>query len=607
MARISTVLFILLLSTNWALAQLNDMPDWVPDAVFYQIFPERFYNGDSSNDPRLTDQIGSWPHDQSSPWRLSPWTSDWYKLQPWEKANGHDFWYNVQRRRYGGDLQGVVNKLDYLQRLGITAIYFNPLFESPSLHKYDASTYIHIDDNFGPNPAKDRQIVQKEIPDDPSTWRWTTADSLFLKLIKEAHRRGIRVIIDGVFNHVGQTHWAFLDVKKNGPQSRFKDWFIIKSWDNPATVQNEFDYAGWMGVKELPEWREDENGLVEPVKKHIFHILQRWMDPNNDGNPSDGVDGWRLDVAEMIHHNFWKRFRKEVKRINPQAYITAEIFWDDWKTNKLMDPAPWLKGDEFDGVMNYRWAALAVNYFIDHKNKISAGEFARRLQALDKSYLPATRYFLQNLMDSHDTDRLASNIVNPDLFYDKHVGVPDNPNYNVRKPNAREWRILRLIALFQFASPGPPMIYYGTEAGMWGGDDPDDRKPMVWPELKYEDEVANMSRKPRPRDIVAFDQELFDYYRRLIELRKKHPALRSGKLKWYLTDDQNDLLGFWRQGKEEKVLILLNNSSKLQKINIKVESHSAAQDILSAKRFLVKDGYINLSLPAKTGVFLKVD
>lgn len=579
-------------------------PQWVADAVFYQIFPERFRNGDPANDPDRLSLLGSWPHDTASAWQPSPWTSDWYALQPWEQANGKGFGYNAQRRRYGGDLQGVMDKLDYLSDLGITAIYFNPLFESPSLHKYDAATYIHIDDNFGPSPETDRQIVATEIPDDPGTWKWTSADSLFLRLLSEAHSRGIRVIIDGVFNHVGIRHWVFLDVRKNGRKSKFRDWFTVTSWDDPATPQNEFDYVGWAGVRELPELKEDEHGLVAPVKKHVFDIVRRWMDPNGDGDPSDGIDGWRLDVAEMVHHEFWREFRKEVKSINPQAYITGEIFWDDWKNSRLMDPRPWLAGDQFDGVMNYRWALAVTNFFIDKKNKISAQKFWDRLQELDKSYAPETRYILQNLMDSHDTDRLASNIVNPDLFYDKNVGLNDNPAYDVRRPDAAEWQVLRLIALFQFTSPGAPMIYYGTEAGMWGADDPDDRKPMVWPDLKYEDEVASISRKPRPRDSVRFDGELFSYYQQLIKLRKTEPALRRGSFDKVAGLDVKDVLVFKRQLAAESIYVFINNSGMDQNINIQAPPGEWAT-LLGGGHIQWQKDQLAGSLPAKSAEILK--
>ncbi len=600
-----SVIFLLLISCRSDYSTLRPpQPEWIANAVFYQIFPERFRNGNPANDPDKKSLFGSYPHDTTSAWNVSPWTSDWYKLQPWEKENGKGFAYNAQRRRYGGDLQGVLEKLDYLQDLGINAIYFNPIFESPSLHKYDAATYIHVDDNFGPDPQSDRQIVATENPIDPKTWHWTTADRLFLQLIKEAHKRNIRIILDGVFNHVGMTFWAFEDVRKNGPRSRYRDWFTIYSWDDPKTPQDEFKYKGWMNVPELPELKQDKHGLIPSVRKHIFDIVSRWMDPDGDGDPSDGIDGWRLDVAEKIHHDFWKAFRIRVKTINPEAYIVGEIFWQDWKNNKLMNPAPWLKGDEFDGVMNYQWAALMTRYFIDKKKKISAGEFANGLQKLDKRYAYRFRFQQLNLMDSHDTDRLASNIVNPDLFYDKNVSPLDNPYYDVRKPNAGERQKQKLIALFQFIYPGAPMIYYGTESGMWGADDPDCRKPMVWDDLQYEPEKANISKKPRPVDSVKFDFDLFEYYRKLIHLRRSEIALRKGDFKIVKSDDARDLLAITRTFGKERIVILINNSDRRHTFDGQLLGDGSYRELMTGTQWIQKNKK-KIPIEARSGLIFK--
>ena len=592
--------------------QKNDSgyPDWVKDAVFYQIFPERFHNGDPSNDPVIADLNGAWPHDEISEWQISPWTSDWYKLQEWEEKNGRGFYYNSQLRRYGGDLQGVIDKLDYLADLGITAIYFNPLFESPSLHKYDAALYHHIDDNFGPDPAHDHEIIGLEDFSDPATWQWTTADQLFLDLIRKAHERNIKIIIDGVFNHVGIRFWAFEDVKIRGRDSQFKDWFIIKRWDNPDTAQDEFDYAGWVGVKDLPEFREDENGLVRGPREHVFAIVRRWMDPDGDGDPSDGIDGWRLDVAEKVAHKFWQDFRKLVKKINPDAYITAELFWDDWQNNILMDPAPWLKGDQFDGVMNYRWASVVTRFFVDHKNRISATEFARKLENQWKQFPDKTNFILQNLLDSHDTDRIASNIVNPDLVYDKLISPKDNKKYNVRKQDSGEREILKLIAMFQMGFAGAPMIYYGTEAGMWGADDPDDRKPMLWPDMEFEDEMHHPFDAARPVDPVSFDHDLFEYYRKIIGIRKNHAVFRTGSWKFLVADDQKDIVVIMREYQGRTGLLVINNSPNANQISIPLKSKSAKlfTDLITEKQFKIVDNVLSLNIKGKNGgFFLSVD
>ena len=241
---------------------VSNVPEWPKHVVWYQVFPERFRNGDPANDPTVEDQLGAWPNERTQGWHISPWTCDWYQSQPWEKMDNKGFYYHVQQRRYGGDLQGVIDKLDYLKSLGIGALYFTPLFQSPSVHKYDATMYHHIDKNFGPDPDGDKKIWAKENPEDPSTWKWTSADRLFLTLLQEAHKRNIKVIIDGVFNHVGTTFWAFEDVRKKQQASKYKDWFTVTRWDDPSTPQNEFDYVGWNGVRDLPEWRQDENGIV---------------------------------------------------------------------------------------------------------------------------------------------------------------------------------------------------------------------------------------------------------------------------------------------------------------------------------------------------------
>ena len=208
----------------------NDwVPEWAKQVVWYQIFPERFRNGNPQVNPSLADIAGAWPHDQASPWQIHPWTSDWYELQPYEKENGQGLLFNLVRRRYGGDLQGIIDKLDYLQDLGITAIYLNPVFESPSHHKYDGTLYHHIDRTLGPDPEGDKALIAQEQPGDPSTWTWTAADTLALKLVREAHDRGLRIIFDGVFNHVSINSPFFQDVSKHQQQSRYKDWFSVNS------------------------------------------------------------------------------------------------------------------------------------------------------------------------------------------------------------------------------------------------------------------------------------------------------------------------------------------------------------------------------------------
>ncbi len=579
----------------------GNVPDWAKEAIWYQIFVERFWNGDKNNDPTLEDMKGGWPFILPEKWQIHPWTSDWYALQPWEKRRGRDFYWNAGLRRYGGDLQGVLDRLDYLQNLGINAIYFNPLFEAPSHHKYDATMYHHIENNFGPNPDKDSEIWESEDPADPTTWRWTTADSLFIKLLKACHQRNIRVIIDGVFNHVGLTFWAFQDVKEKQMNSIFRDWFIINRWDDPATPENEFEYEGWSGIKDLPEFREDENGLVEGPRQHIKAIVERWMDPDGDGDPSDGIDGWRLDVAEKVNINFWRDFRKWVKEINPDAYITGEIWWEDWKKNKMFNAAPWLQGDVFDAVMNYRWGRAATQFVVDVKNKITPLAFRDSILKVFQEYPRENVYVLMNMVSSHDMERLPSQTVNPDRWLD-HGGNPaQDINFDVRKPDDQERLKQKVVVGMQMTCPGAPLIYYGDEAGMWGGDDPDCRKPMIWPEIVYDPEVSHPFGKRRPVDQVTFDRELFNWYKKLIQIRQENKALSLGSISFLLEENSYGVLGYLREYQNQKILVLVNSSSEnqiiaLQSNQLDLQSPKLI-DLISEKMYEFSAG--NLSLPLK--------
>lgn len=588
------------LSQTFSQKDISIVPEWAKTVVWYQIFPERFCNGDTTNDPTPFDLNGAWPFFIPDNWQVHPWTSDWYKLQPWEKENGHDFYWNAGLRRYGGDLQGIIDKLDYIQGLGITAIYLNPVFESPSLHKYDASMYHHIDNNFGPNPDLDTEIWKQENPEDPSSWQWTSADSLFLQLIQECHERNINIIIDGVFNHVGTTFWAFQDVIKKQENSKYKDWFVIKQWDDPLTSENEFDYECWAGARSLPEFREDENGLVEPVKNHVFAIVQRWMDPNNDGDPSDGIDGWRLDVAEKVNIKFWQEFRTWIRAINPEAYTTGELWWEDWQNNIMVNAAPWLVGKAFDACMNYRFADAVKEFVIDKENKISASEFVDSIYSYMNDYPKENVYVLQNLMDSHDVDRLASQIINPDNWYDHEANVGQNPDYDVRKPNTEELIIQKFIIGIQMTLPGAPMIYYGDEAGMWGGDDPDCRKPMVWPDLTYEPEISHPFNKPRPEDEVNFNQDLFDWYKKIIQIRNENLVLSLGDINFFLIDDEKQILGYERKLDDDLILIILNNRQMMQDINLGMEKIVEGEhdfiDLVEEESYKTENQKIKLTL-----------
>jgi glycosidase len=586
----------------------NDFPEWAVHVVWYQIFPDRFRNGDTNNDPDLKSLKGSWPHDAESPWQISPWTSDWYKLQPWERKNGKDIWFNIQRRRYGGDLQGIIDRLDYLEDLGIGAIYLNPVFQAPSLHKYDGAMYHHIDVHFGPDPEGDRMLMETEDPSDPKTWVWTEADKLALKLIKEAHKRNIKIIFDGVFNHMGITSFAFQDLVKHGKDSKYKDWFIVTDWEKNGRLGIPFRYEGWFGVAELPELREDENGIAEGPKEYIFHSTRRWMDPDGDGNPKDGIDGWRLDVAYCVGHPFWKDWRKYVKSINPIAYLTAEIIDS---TDHVL---PYLQGDEFDAIMNYNFAFIAHKYFVNSRERISTTQFNHELNDLLNAYSLETHYILQNLYDSHDTQRLLSSLANPDIgtfenwgeFFGKSQAI--NPEYNIRPPfDENVLKIHRQMIVFQMTFVGAPMVYYGDEAGMWGGNDPCSRKPMIWPDLVYEQEQIQPNQTLMEPVPVSFDSELHAFYRKLIRFRNNHSALRTGDYQVVIADDDLKLFGYRRQDGEDVVLVLFNSSDEPQSFLIHEKHFSGrrhVRELLSSKTFSKKDKGFEISIPSREGVVI---
>ena len=541
------------------------VPGWAQDAVFYQIFPERFANGDSTNDPTrasLERPVDGVPES----WSASPWTGDWYEQADWEREMG-GFYASVFDRRYGGDLQGVIDRLPYLDSLGVNALYFNPVFWARSLHKYDGNSFHHIDPHFGPDPAGDFALMDKETPDDPSTWRTTAADSLFFALLDAAHERGMRVVIDGVFNHTGRDFFAFRDVAERQQDSEYAGWYVVRAFDDPATPDtNEFDYEGWWGVESLPVLADNKDGtdLHPEVKQYVLAATERWMDPDGNGDPSDGVDGWRLDVTEEVPIGFWQDWNAHVRAVNPAAYTVSEI-WQN--AARFIDEAG------FSTTMNYWGFAFPVKAFLID-GAITPSAFAQRLHNRRVAYDTTRALALQNLIDSHDTPRLASMIVNRDsedvrteqVGYDRDASPRQNPGYDVSMPGPDDRRIQRLVALFQMTYVGAPMIYYGTEAGMWGADDPDDRKPMVWPDTTYAVEDDHPLDHSRPADSVAFDHALFDVYRSLIQLRREHAALRRGRFRVLQADEERQMFTFSRTLDEEAIIVILNRSG---------EAHSA--------------------------------
>ncbi|QQE12965.1 alpha amylase N-terminal ig-like domain-containing protein [Planctomycetota bacterium] len=534
-----------------------DVPEWAQNAIWYQIFPERFRNGDPSNDPKHTKR----------------WTSKWFSQLPSEDGGKDDFYTgigNVWWRKYGGDVQGLIEALPYLRELGITAIYLNPVFEAESMHKYDATDYRHIDDNFGFKGDID-QLEGESL--DPSTWKWSETDKLFLKFIEEAHKQGFKVIIDGVFNHVGPKHFAFQDVLKNGKDSIYADWFDITDWGTggepgkPGGLQ----WNGWGGKNSgLPAWKKDPIlGLAEAPSQHIFDVTRRWMAPN--GDPSKGVDGWRLDAPNDVPHAFWKRWRKVVKETNPDAYISGEIW--HWAQD-------YLQGDEFDAVMNYLFAQAAQDFFVDVQTQIPPSELSARLNRIIYNYPFQVALAQQNLFDSHDTDRFASMFVNPDLPYDGANRLQDTgPDYDPRRPNAIEFKRMLQAFAFQMTFVGSPMIYYGNEAGMYSPDDPSNRQPMTWPGMKFDD----------PK--VGFNQNVFDGTQKLIAVRNALAPLRTGFYKPILTNDKRNLFGFVREQDDQRVYVIINRSPRNQLIKFPVSANDSGKtfvDVLGKDQSILK-------------------
>jgi len=558
-------------SVGWSFATKPGPAEWQTEAVWYQIFPERFRNGDRSNDP-VRDSLGGreWAPDS---WQVRAWTSDWYARDAWEQSRGGDFYSSVGERRYGGDIQGIIDKLGYLHDLGINAIYLNPVFWSGSHHKYDTYSFHHVDPWFGPDPSGDLALIAGET-EDPATWRWSSADKLFLEMVAQAHALGMRVILDGVFNHAGLGFFAFEDLRAKQQASRFKDWFIIETWDDPATTGNEFVWHGWHGIQHMPEFAEVWSGtrgdLVPGVKNYLTAVTKRWMQP--DGDVSRGVDGWRLDVAWMVPDGFWQEWNALVREIRPDALTITEIWKDAPKTTL---------GGHFDATMNYEGFAMPVKGWL-FDAALNPSEFAAWLDRTRGGWPERNALRLQNLLDSHDTPRSGSAAFDgrpgkpykkPDEF-DLAVGASvspkDNPAYRWAKPDERAWKLVRMAATLQMTYVGTPFIYYGGEAGMWGANDPDCRKPMVWDDLDYDEEFMGPDGKRVGPNEVKFDHNLHAFFKAAIALRRGTPVLNAGDFQWLATDDASGTLAFARSGGNARAVVVFNRSDSPQTVRFPV-------------------------------------
>jgi len=602
------ILILLLMSACFIQAQtpFSKAPEWTKSVIWYQIFVERFNNGDKTNDPKPQNTtVGNMNIVPPAGWKITSWTGDWFAKDDWMKGDDKNFGNWLQYRRYGGDLQGVRDKLDYMQELGITAVYINPINDAPSLHKYDARNYHHVDVNFGPDPEGDMKLMATENPADPTTWKWTSADKLFLKLVSELHKRNIRIIMDYSWNHTGTLFWAWQDILKNQAASPYKDWYNISSFDNPATPENEFSYSGWYGNAYMPEFtktdiqgervngRPYEGNMNEGVKQHIFDVSKRWLAP--DGILANGVDGYRLDVADQIGLGFWRDYRTFIRSVKSDAYLIGEIWWEKWP-DKLMDPLPYMKGDMFDAVMFYQIYRPARYFFAKTDFSINAAQLKDSLTYHWNRLDEDKRYAMMNTSATHDTPRMLTDFFNPNK-YKTGVSPQDNSTYKTGKPDAETYQRLKLYLVFAFTSVGAPQVWNGDEMGMWGADDPYGRKPLWWKEMKFSPENRNNFQpvKKTEYDKVGFNSGMFEYYKKLIALRKAHPVLSSGKFDF--TEAQGNRLVYRRYGSEGDIYVIFNMGQKSEKFTLPQSNYV---DLLSGKKHTNQ-----IQLPKMTSVILK--
>lgn len=552
-------LFVLgLIPVDFGLASLAEPRSWAEGAVWYQIFPERFRNGDPSNDlvAEYHPDFEKLPKFRSE-WKPSSWTSDWYALTDYERALGWDFYSCVGIRRYGGDLQGIIDRLDYLQDLGITAIYLNPVFEADSSHKYDWTRLHHVDPWFGPDPLGDLASMEEETLD-PATWTWTSADKLLLKLISECHRRKIRIVLDGVFNHSGRKFPAFQALRRAGEDSPYVDWFSGVNFNKRSGYPGDnFDYHGWWGFKSLPEFRENNGRLHPDLESYILAATQRWMDPDGNGDPSDGIDGWRLDVADEVSPVFWRFWHAKIRDLNPRI----ETFAETWKESTWL-----IQEGKFDAAMNYHAFAMPVKEFLVD-DRLPSGDFLKVLHERLERLPPPARLRMMNFIDTHDTDRMASMIANRKRKTSRGYNASNRvarkeDQYLPGNMRAEDRSLLELVVFLQMTWPGSPMIYYGTEAGMWGGGDPDNRMPMIWEDYQFEDQASDPLRRPRKPDPVAFSKERFAFYQRLIAFRQSHPSLLHGSLELVGGQGADDVLAFCRSASDQHLFVLVNHGPR---------------------------------------------
>jgi cyclomaltodextrinase / maltogenic alpha-amylase / neopullulanase len=413
-------------------------PSWVKDTVWYQIFPERFGNGNQTNDPEGTLEWGS----------TAPTPTNFF----------------------GGDIEGVINHIDYLKELGITGIYFTPIFKAHSNHKYDTIDYLEIDPQFGDNET-------------------------FKRLVEVCHENGIKIMLDAVFNHSGFYFPQFQDVLENGEQSRFKDWFHTSEF--PLKTEPMPNYDTFAFTPFMPKLNTENH----EVKEYLLEVGRYWVREFD-------IDGWRLDVANEVDHAFWREFRQEVKKIKPDLYILGEIWHDSM---------PWLRGDQFDAVMNYPFTTNILNLFA--KKTISNKEFIENMVTVLHMYPKNVNEVAFNLVGSHDTPRILTEC-----------------DEDIRK--------VKLIYAIMLTFIGTPCIYYGDEIGISGDQDPGCRKCMEWDESKQ-------------------NRDLFDHIKKLIQLRYDHPLLANeGELTFIPSDYHETCIAYTKSNGSNSFFIIVNTEDK---------------------------------------------
>jgi glycosidase len=586
----------------------NEPPLWAQKAVWYQIFVERFRRSGFNNEPTLKTLEGALIDPIPDDWQMTPWGHNWYKQEDWAKNTGLGFYRTIQMRRYGGDLQGVLEKIPYLKKLGINAVYFNPLNDAPSLHKYDARNYHHIDVCFGNDREGDLELMSTEEKDNPTKWVWTSADKLFLQVIRELHQHDIKIVLDFSWNHTGTQFWAFQDIIKNGNESKYKTWYDIHFENDSMSTEKNLKYEGWFGISSLPEIRKIKDsekiygfpyeGNIDPmVKKHIFEVCRRWMDPNGDGNPEDGIDGMRLDVAEHVPLGFWRDLRKFVRNINPDFYLVGENWWESWP-DQLMNPTPWISGDVFDAIMHYHWFMPARQYFNQGDDKITLLELIKKYKEVYAHYRLSSANAMMNIASSHDSERVLSSLYNTNKY--KFLSKPsENKNYKTDQPDKISIAKLYTLLLHQFTFIGSPHIWNGDEMGMWGADDPDNRKPLIWPDITFEAETPLGLDDYEYKNTPKFNEEIFNLYTSLCSLRKTHKALQLGNITYDESLAVHNIFSYTRSFENEEVTIIINAENKLK--HISAETYKNQKPIFS----LYASYYQSIMLPPYSGIVLK--